>query len=538
MCASDEFHFIPRAERARLYYDKIENMDASIIEEIIYTIKEYKVDFENYSDNVYRGSPNDDFEILIDGELLLSSACALLIELEKKRSWLYNPLLYLKIAFIGLDHSLTKPAFDLRERADRASYRLFEIPRLLQQAMENIRFIPRPYLHPTCWMIRDCERYITEIGERISFLHSGNNSEGIEKVLTALAVMREFVEKTPIEEKIGTGFDKYFPPSLGRYDDTEALEDTLKNHFRTVRNKDEIYEIGVAEWKYNLERLNTCRKAIDIEKTWHELYYGDVPSDIENRDTISLYRREFLQLHDFFNKNGFGDMNFNTSLEICETPTYMRSVRGSASFSAGFSNDKREKDIFYITTHIPEKMSTQERNLLKKQLHREYKFLSAHETYPGHHLLDCFRRSLTNPIQRQVESPLFYEGWSYYGESLLGEYGYVKNPMDHLIDAKRGLWRAARCQIDIGLTTGKIKRSDAEELLIRAGFTGEEAAGQIERFQLNPGYQLCYSLGRYEILNLKAKYCTVMGTEKFHRKLLEKGQLPFHLVERKLEREV
>jgi uncharacterized protein (DUF885 family) len=55
--------------------------------------------------------------------------------------------------------------------------------------------------------------------------------------------------------------------------------------------------------------------------------------------------------------------------------------------------------------------------------------LTAHETIPGHHFLDSIRRSLKNPIRRQIESPLFYEGWASYAESMLIEYGYLEETM-------------------------------------------------------------------------------------------------------------
>ena len=51
-----------------------------------------------------------DLESIIDLKLLQANAAGILIELDTRRSWQYNPLFYLKIAFIGLDHALTKPA--------------------------------------------------------------------------------------------------------------------------------------------------------------------------------------------------------------------------------------------------------------------------------------------------------------------------------------------------------------------------------------------------------------------------------------------
>jgi hypothetical protein len=259
------------------------------------------------------------------------------------------------------------------------------------------------------------------------------------------------------------------------------------------------------------------------------------PSDIENLETISLYQYEIDRLGSFFREHGFKDVGLNLSLELCETPAYLRSVRGPASFSAAFSTDVREKDFFYMTTRRPQHRGQEAGDLLRKRLHREYKFLAAHETFPGHHLLDSVRRSLENPVRRQIESPLFYEGWAYYAESLLSEYGYVETPIEFLVDCKRRLWRAARCQIDVGLNTGMLTREDAIRLLTTAGFTPEEAHHQIDHFGLNPGYQLCYTLGRYEIMQLKRTYESRMGRDQFHRQLLEGGELPFQLIEKRLQ---
>jgi uncharacterized protein (DUF885 family) len=141
---------------------------------------------------------------------------------------------------------------------------------------------------------------------------------------------------------------------------------------------------------------------------------------------------------------------------------------------------------------------------------------------------------IQNPVRSQIESPLFYEGWAYYVESLLTEFGYADQPMDRLVDCKRRLWRAARCQIDVGLNTQRLVPGDAIRLLTTAGFSPEEASAQVDRFRLNPGYQLCYSLGRFEILRLRDAYAGPMGHERFHRLLLEGGELPFHLIEKRL----
>jgi len=149
--------------------------------------------------------------------------------------------------------------------------------------------------------------------------------------------------------------------------------------------------------------------------------------------------------------------------------------------------------------------------------------------------LDTLRRNLDNPVRRQVESPLFYEGWAYYAESILAESGYVEDDLELLVDCKRRLWRAARCLIDSGLALRKFTAEDAAGLLGSVGYVADEAVAQIERFRLNPGYQLCYSLGKYEILDLRQRFLPKLGWKRFHLQLLEGGEIPFDLAARRFE---
>jgi len=516
MCASDEFHFLPRASQASRYYDTLDSLDAELIAERISRLKAFRKTFE------LRTTHETDLENIIDLALLRANVNGILIELDLKQSWRHNPLLYLKIAFIGLDHALIRPAQEKAERTERALARLAAIPKLLKQAMGNLENVPMTYYQAGRAMARDCRDYLKELLADSEGKLGPESSEPLQTVQSALDAFDGFLRGlAPMP-------DEAFPVS--------PFEVTLRHHFLSKRNLDEIFEIAEEEWNRNLEALQALRKKIDPRKSWQELYHAYEPFRIEETGTMSLYREEIDRLSGFFGNQGFVDVDSSRSLELCETPTYLRSVRSAASFSAALRSDTGEKDLFYITTRPGSRQGRKQDNaLLRKRLHREYKFLSAHETIPGHHLLDGVRRRLANPVRRQTESPLFYEGWAYYAESLLTDYGYVTDPMECLVDTKRRLWRAARCLIDVGLPTHRLTRQGGVELLLSAGFHPEEANAQIDRFRLNPAYQLCYSLGRHEIVRLREMYGPRMSRDQFHRQLLEGGELPFHLVEERLE---
>ena len=518
MCSSDEFHFLPRAQSAARHYDRLDDLDSKAVEEDIATLKGFQTDFAQLA------ARENNLENSIDLQLLQANIAGILIEFTKKRSWQNNPLLYLKIAFIGLDHALTKPCTGPDECIERVLSRLAGIPNLLKQATDNITQVPQTYHRASQNMLSDCKRYLHEIGKNLLQSSAGKRAEilskGLENAAAALRTLDGFLAKMSPEP------DHRFA--------SETLETTLKDHFLTVRCVDDIYRMSLEDWEVNLNNLEKLRSKIDPASTWQKLYHSFFPSDIDVKDTISLYTGEMDRLRLFFSRRGFSLVDLSRPVEIAETPAYLRSVRGAASFAAAFTPDVREKSYFYITTHLPDFRTGEAANLLKKRFHREFKMLTAHETIPGHHFLDSIRRRLVNPIRRQIESPLFYEGWASYAEFLLIDSGYIDSPMEALVDYKRRLWRSARCQVDVGLTTGKINLENAIRLLKVCGFSSEEAHRQVDRFRLNPGYQLCYSLGSNEFKQLRVSCGRYMDETRFHTFLLEGGELPFHLIEKRL----
>ena len=519
MCASDEFDFLPRAENASRHYAKLDSLDAVEIEDTIDKLKEFQKGFTLANDEA------GNLDNRIDLNLLRANIAGILIELETKRSWQYNPLLYLKIAFIGLDHALIKPAMDSHEVPQRVLARLSAIPEILKQALDNIGSVPETYYQASLLMAADCKEYLVEIGSDLSktFLkhHAGAFTRHQESALTALETLVRFLKSKSPEA------DRRFAVS--------TLETSLKDHFLSERTSDEIFAIAREEWREILSQLKKRQSQIEPNKTWEDLYHAYRPSQIKAGEIITLYGQEIDHLRTFFSRNGFNDKFLSAPIEINYTPTYLKSVRSSASFAAAFSRDPKEKSYFYISSHFPRHNSKEADDHLQKRLSREYKMLTAHETIPGHHFLDSIRRSLKNPIRRQIESPLFYEGWASYAESMLIEYGYLDNPLELLVSFKRNLWRSARCQIDVGLTLGKLTENDAVDLLKTCGFASQEAARQLDRFRLNPGYQLCYCYGNYEFKQLKKKFGRHLEGKDFHSFILEGGELPFHLIARRFE---
>ena len=156
MCASDEFHFLPRAEAAADHYDRLDDLSAETIQDTLAVVEDLGRSFQKFAETSL------DPDRRIDGALLQSSAAGFSIAFGRDRLWQCNPLLYLKIAFIGLDHARIKPAREAAERAHRIRSRLAAVPSLLQQAVDQIDRIPASDYQASMDMVRDAGRYLAE----------------------------------------------------------------------------------------------------------------------------------------------------------------------------------------------------------------------------------------------------------------------------------------------------------------------------------------------------------------------------------------
>jgi hypothetical protein len=214
MCASDEFHFLPRAQAAAEYYDRLDDLEECTIEEYVGQLRSFKQELALLT------AGEKDLETLIDLDLLTANVAGILIELEQNKSWRHNPLLYLKIVFIGIDHALNKPAADSRERNHRTLKRVSDVPRLLNQAMDNIDGVPETYHQAARAMLHDGKQYFVKIVDDFCKQHPDSFSEGFQKALAAL-----------------NDFGKYLgavPPVPDHRFAMPSLEASLKDHFLSV----------------------------------------------------------------------------------------------------------------------------------------------------------------------------------------------------------------------------------------------------------------------------------------------------------------
>jgi len=505
-CASDEFYFLPRSEAAIQYLVILDNLHPEKI-----------LDHVTYVRNLLRevsSVKSDDLEGETDRLLLKQSMKSFLREFDEVKVWRIDPTLYIKIPLFAIDRILS----ETNSAADKVKADLFavfcQIPSFLKNASKNLQSPSEISLKVAINMTQDVIHYHIHdipdfIGEKL-----GKNEKLLTKNKDLLETWQTFkkgLQKLPARGSFAVGkqhLKKILSVSLG-YPKTLA----------------EILETSQTAYNMNLGKLDTLARKIDRHKTWNEIIYENLPGVSSTEGILSKYRREVQKLRHFFYSREVMTLPAEERLTVCRTPAFLQSLRAAAAYRAPLTGAARDQGTFYIT---PRK---EDLTLISR--HRPY--LCAHETYPGHHILDHLRIYHSNPIRRQIESPLFYEGWACYAEQLLDELGYIQNPRLKLIGLKRQLWRNLRAELDIKLQTGKITLDQAAQKVEALGFSAQRARRQVRRFALTPGYQLCYFMGNHEITELREHFSSQLGIKDFHDTFLDGGQLPFHLVERRLE---
>jgi uncharacterized protein (DUF885 family) len=302
----------------------------------------------------------------------------------------------------------------------------------------------------------------------------------------------------------------------------EGLAHILTGSWGWETDLDTVAALLAEEIQESAAALNQWGPQVRPGASWDEALAHLQPSG--PLDLLELYRQEVARAWRFWHGSGILPP-LTGRVVVAETPIYLRSLRTSASYAAPGGPPEEEPGYFYVTPQIED----------PGYHFRHHRFLSAHETVPGHHLLDARRLSLAAPLPRQYESPLYYEGWACYGETLCLREGYLSAAGDYLVGWQRRLWRALRGLADLELHRGRGGLEEAERRLSRAAYPPAAVRLQALHLGLNPGYQLCYTLGLKELLRLRERYAPTLGLTRFHDAVLSGGQLPFSLVEKRLQ---
>lgn len=485
--ASDEFHFFPQFKIAPSPEAAWDDFSAGALNDFYANIRQWQTRLDALRPRL----PASDAGVEID--LLARLLTTLNEQFKQVRLQHSQPSFYLTVVSIGLAEALA-------ESRDALEQRLAALPHFLETARTNLVHVQQVAAQAAAEMIPRLTNWIS----MLALTHDQRRS--------AESALDAFLQHM---HRIDTTLDFRLPGDL--------YARVADHHMGCRMGLEEIawhldQEIEAAE-NHLIELAGRIRPGCSWQAVFHDL---PCPSPARN-DVQALYHGGIARLkrhcldQEFFTEDHIS----GSDVEIQTIPAHMTPVRANAAYSMPPGHPPCG-GVFYV---MP---------LNRQPVPRDMMLLAAHETYPGHHLLDTMRWNHHRPLRRCLEFPLFYEGWASISEEILFDTEFFSGPADHLMMAKRRYWRALRGRTDLYLHTGRYNRDEAARELAGIGLVSREQAIQmVRRYALKPGYQLAYAIGRRKFRQL---YTTMLGQGRspahFVRSVLSHAEIGFdHLAE-------
>lgn len=496
-CASDEFYYFPQVKLPEPDWSVWDRFSPGTVGEFTKRLSAWEKRFDRLL--LYEKEPDALAEIFLYKKV----ARTLREQLSDVRTWQTQPTLYLTLVSIGLAEALQDE--DPGAKHQRAG----TVAAYLDEVSHNMTDVPLLFQNQGLQMVCDTKKYFAYWGQELTELKSAFDAlERFNERLLALSTRGDFLLPRELLEQI---FRFHLSCDMGIDEVEEELDE----------------EIREMEKALTREAENLSDSDRETRLKWPEVLESIPMPELGEDGIVGFYRDEVARLAAHCINEGWASEDFVAScpVRVAPTPPSLSAIRTASSYSIPPKHPPTGGVFYIINAHVS--------NEAYRENYREYKMLCAHETYPGHHLLDASRWMMENPFLRTVEQPLFYEGWACFSEKLMQETKYYTGPADSLFLAKRRLWHAIRGKVDIGLQTGRMDIPAAAEYLKQSGISMERARSSVLRYPLNPGYQQCYTIGERRFRKLFEKYGR-NNLQAFVTTILSGGEIAFADLEKKL----
>ena len=268
-------------------------------------------------------------------------------------------------------------------------------------------------------------------------------------------------------------------------------------------------------------------------RPWRELV-EELRNDAPEADALlPVYRRELDRAHAFVAERDLVSLPAEP-VDVVPTPSFLVALVPFAAYEPPPIFLAEQTGRFYVTEPDPAAPAEVRARMRRGHCRHAIPAMVAHEAYPGHHLQLVTAQGLASEVRRHIWTPVMVEGWALYCEQLMDESGYYEDAGARLFRLVNLLWRAIRIVLDVGLHTRGMTPVEAVDYMVaHLPIERASAEAEVRRYCAFPTYQLCYAVGRRELLRLREAYRERAGAgfrpRVFHDELLGYGGLPVTL---------
>jgi uncharacterized protein (DUF885 family) len=309
-----------------------------------------------------------------------------------------------------------------------------------------------------------------------------------------------------------------------------------------------LLEIAYSDLKKNQAEFRRVAKGIDPNKDPRAVLQELVEDHPAPDALLQSFRDTFNGLIQFIQERRIVDIPSPVRPILEETPPFMRATTVASMDTPGPYETVAKEAYFNVTLPGPSDTPQQVAERMEQFNRGTIISTSVHEAYPGHYVQFLWVQRAPSKVRKLLGAASNAEGWAHYCEQMMLDEGYGQPgtgardardaKMIRLGQLQDALLRDARFVVGIKMHTGAMSFEQAVDFFVKEGYQSHESGlTEAKRGTSDPTY-LYYTLGKLEILKLRADLQEREGAgfslQKFHDNFLRQGFPPIKIVRRAL----
>jgi uncharacterized protein (DUF885 family) len=296
-----------------------------------------------------------------------------------------------------------------------------------------------------------------------------------------------------------------------------------------------LLQIGYDDLHKNQAELKRVAAQIDPAQTPEQILEQLEQDHPKPDQLLQSFRDTFNDLTGFIQAKKIITIPSDVRPIVEETPPFMRALTSASMDSPGPLETKATEAFFNVTLPEPTWAPQRTKEWMEGFNRGTITSTAIHEAYPGHYEQFLWIRQVPSKPRKLVGCGTNIEGWAHYTEQMMLDEGYGNgDPKLRIGQLQDALLRNARYIVGIQMHTGSMTLDQATEFFIKEGHqTPEVSRREAKRGTSDPTY-LVYTLGKLEIMKLRADYKQKMGDaftlQQFHDEFMKQGFAPVEII--------
>ena len=489
--------------------------------------------------------PTDGLDGNTQGDLLMmrNYLRSQLLTLETIRPWQKNPDMYssgiTNAAFSLMEREFAQPDARLRSLVAREQ----QMPKVLDEARKNLENPPQIYT----------EIALEQLPDDVSFFQ--NDVPAAFAKATDPALKAQFAKTNAAVIAALGSYEQWMrtdllPRSKGDFRfGADTFAKKLQYDEMVTTPVPQLLEVAMDDLHRNQAEFARVAKLVDPAKTPEEVLAELTADHPGQGELLGAFHDQFAGLIGFIREHKVVTIPSEVQPVLEETPPFERATTQASMDPPGPFETHSTTAYFNVT--LPEKSWTPEHTADYLRVFNVGTITSTavHEAYPGHYVQFLYLNAYgLSKVRKVVTANTNVEGWAHYCEQMMLDEGYgqpgvgAKDAREanlirlgQLVDA---LLRDARFVVAIRMHTGDMTIAQAQDFFVNEGYQVRSVAEVEVKRGTSDAIYLYYTLGKLEILKLRADYQKKMGAAYtlagFHDAFLRQGGAPIPIVRKAL----